>query len=70
MTTDSRLSLATLLVAAGAFCSGCDDAAVVRLVAPAPAAQQSAAQSHPCRTAAALSTQKACRPMTGTVGSR
>jgi hypothetical protein len=66
MTSASRLSLAALLFAAGAFCSGCDDAAVVRLVASASGADL----SHPCRTAAVLSTRKACRPMTGTVGSR
>lgn len=76
MNTASHLSLAVVLLAAGTLCSGCNDTeANVWLDAHAPAVQEPAAvsapaaQTHPCRTVAAMPTQKGCRPMAATVGS-
>lgn len=77
MHTAKHLSLAALVLAAGAFCAGCNDAeAVIWLDAHAPTAQEAAApapvvqaQPHPCRSAASMSTQKGCRPITATLGS-
>ena len=77
MNTAKHLSFATLLLAAAALCAGCNDAeAVIWLDAHAPAGQEAVApkpvaqvQPHPCRSAASMSTQKGCRPLTATMGS-
>ena len=75
MNTAPHIALAALVLAAGAVCAGCNDAeAVIWLDAHAPGAQEvpapvGQAQPHPCRSAAAMSTQKGCRPLTATLGS-